>query len=57
MTVAMEDAGLYENSVIIVASDNGANPVQQNTSSPGGSGSNYPLRGMKGYQHEHAFSP
>lgn len=48
MTQTMKDAGLYENSVIIVASDNGADPLQQNKSA-GGSGSNYPLRGMKGY--------
>lgn len=48
MTRAMQDSGLYENSVIIVASDNGADPLQQNKSA-GGSGSNYPLRGMKGY--------
>lgn len=49
MTRALRTANLYENSIIIVASDNGANPLQENTTEAGGSGSNFPFRGMKGY--------
>eukprot|EP00620_Florenciella_sp_RCC1587_P007797 CAMPEP_0182596128 /NCGR_PEP_ID=MMETSP1324-20130603/83640_1 /TAXON_ID=236786 /ORGANISM="Florenciella sp., Strain RCC1587" /LENGTH=53 /DNA_ID=CAMNT_0024813781 /DNA_START=22 /DNA_END=179 /DNA_ORIENTATION=- len=49
MTSVLQETGMYENSIIVVASDNGANPIQQNTTTPGGSGSNFPLRGMKGY--------
>lgn len=53
MTTVLDDAvgnlttglirnDMYENTFIIIASDNGANPTKS------GSGSNWPLRGMKG---------
>jgi arylsulfatase I/J len=41
---ALKETGMYENSVVIVSSDNGANPEN--------GGSNQPLRGSKGYLFE-----
>ena len=42
MTSALKSAGMWENTVLIYASDNGANPM------PCCGGSNWPLRGRKG---------
>ena len=42
VTEALRSSGAYDNAVIVIASDNGGNPAIE------GSGSNYPLRGMKG---------
>lgn len=46
LTQALKTAGIYETAFLVVASDNGANTLVQ------GSGSNYPLRGQKGYLFE-----
>lgn len=46
VTQALQTAGMYDSTILVVASDNGANTLVQ------GSGSNYPLRGQKSYLFE-----
>ena len=49
VTSSLQAAGLYDETFIVFASDNGANTLVQ------GSGSNWPLRGQKGYLFEGAY--
>lgn len=46
LTTCLQENGLYDETLLIIASDNGGNPQVS------ASGSNYPLRGMKGYTWE-----
>lgn len=45
MVDSLKQKGMYENSIIVVASDNGANPA---------GGNNHPYRGIKGFLYEGA---
>ena len=45
---SLKDSGMYDNSVIIFSSDNGA----PGKGAGGGAGSNYPLSGYKGSYYE-----
>ena len=45
---SLKDSGMYDNSVIIFSSDNGAAANANGV----GAGSNYPLRGAKGTYYE-----
>lgn len=49
VTGSLRAAGLYDETLMVFASDNGANTLVQ------GSGSNWPLRGQKGYLFEGAY--
>lgn len=49
VTHSLRTAGMYERTILVFASDNGANALVQ------GSGSNFPLRGQKGYLFEGGF--
>ena len=44
ITTSLKENGLYENTVIVFVSDNGGNLLE--------GASNYPLRGMKGFNYE-----
>lgn len=52
LTSSLQRSGLWDSTVLVVASDNGADPLAENDLVAGNAGSNFPLRGLKGYLFE-----